>query len=63
MIIDPVPKFKQTYMDLIKDSKDPFNRRLSDLVDVSAISGNLVPTATRLPSRTKSMTRRGDATL
>ena len=39
MIIDPVPKFKQTYMNLLKDSPDPFNRRISDLVDVGAISG------------------------
>ena len=39
MIIDPVPKFKQTYMNLLKDSNDPFNRKKSDLVDVGAISG------------------------
>jgi len=58
LIIDPVPKFKQTYMNLLKDSHDPFNRKKSDLVDVGAISGQLVQQSTRMPSRMKTISRK-----
>ena len=39
MKIDPVSLAKQTYMDLVSNSRDPFNRRGSDLVDLGKSGG------------------------